>query len=171
MTHITSAALQAYLAGEIDLAKQAALEEHLIACPLCTGHLTQIATDDAHLRTALELDPEELAWAQRLDLTKLVLERVIPWYRQPSYWLILLPLLLGAAWGIEQIGSLLASYLAYKGTVGLTVTLLEVAARGGWTLLTFLSGGGLLVSLWPALVLGALLWVRYARKLRGRRPA
>lgn len=169
--HITGAALQAYLAGEIDLVDRAALEEHLIACPLCTDHLTQLATDDAHLRTTLELDPEELAWAQGLDLTGSVLERVMPWYRHPISWLMLLPLLLGAAWGIEQIGNLLAGYLAFKGTVGLTVSLLQATARAGWRLFMFLSGGGLLASLWPALVLGAILWLRHARKEGGMSDA
>lgn len=164
MTHLQGELLQRYLAGEADLIEIEQLEAHLAACDTCSHLLTQIAADDAQLAASLALDEAELAWAEGLDLTGPVGRQIRPWYRQPQTLLIFLPLVLLSSLIFHQIGQLIGTYLTRNGTVGTSVAILSATAETAWNLLGYLSSGGLLASLWPALVLSTALWLYQSLK-------
>jgi predicted anti-sigma-YlaC factor YlaD len=159
VTHVTPENLQQYLAGEAGLAEAAEIEEHLAACPLCSDQLAVIAAEDATLTGLLALDPEELAWIESMDLTRTVLERVTPWFRQPTAVAIAVMLLAAGGWLSQQMLSLLSRLVGVEGSVGLAVDLARSFGPLLVRLAFYLENGGLLASLWPALAIAGALWL------------
>lgn len=166
MEHIMPELLQRYLHGEADLTEINGVDEHLSRCPSCQELLAQTAADDSLLTTALVLDAEDAAWANSLDLTQSVLHKVTPWFRHPPSLLTALILLATGAWGLAQMTALFGRLIPWDGLVGLTIKLGPSLARGVWWTLVYISEGGLLASLWPALALAAgYVWRLYQKEV------
>lgn len=155
MNHIEPERLQRYLAGEADPAEALLVDQHLADCVDCANQLAITASDDAFLNQVLQLDEEELAWIAHLDLTAPVLNRIVPWYRQPHTWLIMAPFIIAGAGLSRQVLGRLIHLVGWAGPVDLGIDLTRSLVR----LIVYLSHGGLMVTLWPALLLAGAIWL------------
>lgn len=161
MDHLQPEQLQQYLAGELDPADLTLVEAHLTHCGPCESLLAAIAADDAALVDALALLPEEAAWIEAQDLRPTVARRIAPWHRQALGLLLLLIILAAAGWMLQETEALVRWRLNETGPVAISLALLEWLGRLTWRFLSYLSSGGPLINLWPAVLVGALtLWIR-----------
>lgn len=158
MQHIQPELIQRFLADEADLMEREAVTEHLAHCDECAALLVQITADDDSLALALGLDEAEAAWVASVDLTQPVLTKIRPWYREPVFLAVVVPIALVATYMVSQVSSLIIRQFTMEGPVGLTVEALRNLIPLLWRLNMYLGQGGLLRTLWPALLLAALVW-------------
>ena len=160
MKHIELEQMQRFLADEIDLIERDSVAEHLACCDQCAALLAQVTADDELLAGALRLDDEEKQWLELVDLTEPVLQKIRPWYREPAAIAIGLLALVPPLFFLSRMVPLLVSSLWRDGS---TFDLLSDLVPALWHLNLYLGRGGLLVTMWPALVLAAILWFVTAR--------
>lgn len=159
MSHIAAERLQQYLAGEAGLADARLIDEHLAHCPLCSESLAAIVADDAHLSRMLALDEDEQAWIAGLDLTGPVLGGVTPWFYHWQ-WLAMAGLsVVACGWLSEKTLGVIGALVEWQGRVGLTMNIAQTLIPALWRFLLYITRGGLLAPVWPALVVGGALWL------------
>jgi len=163
--HLQADLLQRYLAGEADLTEQDTVVEHLAECDECASLLADMAADDRTLTAALRLTDAEAAWIAGMDLTQPVMTR-LAWYREPSLIVLALLALLPGTWILGQAGQWMVAQLTADGPVGTALAIGGLLGSALWNLLVYASNGGLLVQIWPVLILAAGYWLgrRYYKK-------
>lgn len=167
MTHVSTELLQRYLAGEADLTEMESTAAHLAECGTCSNLLAELAADDAALTTALRLDDADLAWAAGLDLTRPVLQEISPLRSAARPTLYVMLFLLPVAWLMNQSLALVSVVIGPEGPVDTTLNVARTLVPGLWELGRYLLNGGLLISLWPVLALGAIVWFWRNKTTRG----
>lgn len=165
MKHIPNEELQRYLTGEMDLVDQAAVEAHMAECSECSEELAALAAEDALLREAVALTPEEEAWAAGIDLTEPVLMQLTPWTRHPVVIATGIILAAAAAWGVQEVAWQLEALFLAGRAAGVAARAVSIGLWLVEDLADFMAQGGLLPVLWPAAAVGLLFWLRH----RGRR--
>jgi hypothetical protein len=159
LSHIEPERLQQYLAGETELVEATLIDQHLTDCLLCSDRLAAIAADDAHLCEMLALDEAEQAWIAGIDLTGPVLSQVTPWFHRWQWVAIAGLSLIAGGWLSQRTFALIGSLLGSQGKIGLTVNVAETLIPALWRFFLYITRGGVLATLWPALVLGGGLWL------------
>jgi anti-sigma factor RsiW len=165
MTHVSPELMQRFLAGEVDLMLRESVSEHLACCDSCAELLVLLSAEDDALTDALRLDAADQAWVASMDLTVRVMDQVIPWYRRPSLYLPTALVVASAVYVLNWTLSLVTHSLTAE-PVGLTVSLLQQLLPALWRMTQYLSQGGLLPSIWPAVVLAAALWLWRSRTIK-----
>ena len=160
MEHLTPEAIQRYLDGEADLPETDTITEHLACCPACSDLLAAIAADDEALTGALALEVSDIAWIRSVDLTESILRQATPLGHKALTWVLLLLLLTVAGLMAERAQSLLLQLSGEQGKMALVVSLVRSLVPTLWQLMKYLMQGGLAVSLWPLLLLGAAVFLR-----------
>ncbi|HWI53505.1 MAG TPA: zf-HC2 domain-containing protein [Symbiobacteriaceae bacterium] len=158
MKHVQPEQMQRFLADELDLMEREAVTDHLAHCEACADRLVQMTADDDSLSLALGLADDEAAWIASLDLTQPVLAKIRPWYREPAFLAISVPLVAFAAFMLAQVGRLLSLTQDDGGPIGFTVEALRTLIPALWRLNIYLGQGGLLRTLWPVLLLTGAVW-------------
>lgn len=167
MRHIQPDLMQRFLADEVDLMERDTVTEHLTHCEECTALLVQMTADDDLLSLALSLDEAETAWAASVDLTPTVMEQLRPWYRDLAVWAIIAPLVLLASYMLSRVGALLTYTAEPVDSVGFAVDTLRSLVPALWKLGVYLGQGGLLRTIWPALLLAGAIWFWRSRMKKG----
>jgi|GEM_PF-3281795 len=158
MRHLQPEQMQRFLADELDLMEREAVTDHLSHCEACAELLVQMTADDDTLTLALGIDAEEAAWIASLDLTQPVMAGIRPWYREPAFLAIVVPLIAFASFMLAQVGRLLSLTPDDGGPIGFTVDALRALIPALWRVNIYLGQGGLLRTLWPVLLLAAAYW-------------
>lgn len=159
MTHIRPELMQRFLADEADLMERDAVADHLAQCDECAALLAQMAAEDDGLSLALTLEPEEAAWISGVDLTPAVLAKINPWYRRPSAYLPFLLAGFPASVALYLVAASVKQMLLGVQPVGAVVMGLQTLIPALYRLLQYLSRGGLLTTIWPALLLAGAIWL------------
>lgn len=165
MDHITPEALQQYLAGEASLHETQHIDEHLSSCTACADLLAILASEDTFLTQMLQLETEEMAWVTATDLTSSVMTGI----RRPIWSAqILLPTILiiaTGAWGLHIGMNLVEQAFVNKGAMGVAANVLPFVLALLWEALLYIAEGGLLTTIWPALVLGLVVWLWRSKQM------
>lgn len=164
MTHIQPELMQRFLANEADLMEREAIADHLALCDECAARLAVVAAEDDGLTLALKLEPGEAEWIASLDLAPAVLKRVNPWYGRPSAYLPFLLAGAPAALSFYLITYAVKQMLLGVEPVGAVVMGLQTLLPALYRLILYLARGGMLTTIWPALLLAAAIWFWSARR-------
>lgn len=157
MTHLDRTLLQRYLAGELDLMATEEAGSHLAVCPACSQALAELAADDAALAGALALDESEQAWVSSLDLTGPVLQQIRP---RPVAWQTFIICVLALAPVVYAFRMTAGLARFGRPSLGSLPDLIRELVPALLDLSGYLSNGGLIPKIWPALLLGAVLVFR-----------
>lgn len=156
MPHAEPEILHRYLASALEPDEREALEAHLTACSGCALTLAELATEDAILGDALGLDAADRAWLESVDLVVPVMAEVAPRFRLTPPVILTSLLILMAGYLAGSFWTAGAGLFTHWKGVGGIVNLAHDLLPSLIDLLAWLSRGGLLMTLWPVIALGAL---------------
>ncbi len=156
MRHCEIEQLHQYLAGALAETERAEVEAHLTGCHACSMALAEIAAEDALLTDSLALDAAERVWIESIDLVEPVMALASPRFRLTPPVVLTSLLMLAGGYLAGSIWSAGSGLLGDLPDIGAIITLIPQFFR----FFAWLSGGGLLLTLWPALLIAALsgLW-------------
>lgn len=169
MPHIQPDLIQRFLADEADLAERDIVTEHLACCDECSALLAALAAEDDTLADALRLDPAEAEWLGSIDLTEPVLAKLRPWYWEPGTIITAVIVAVPALLALQTVSAMLDRQLVIESPIGFTISLIRSLGPALWRMAAYMSRGGLLLTIWPALVLAAGIGLYLARTKKEER--